>query len=141
MAVKKSELYSTLWEGCNKLRGSMDASQYKNYVLIMLFLKYISDKAKSKDIDSLVEVPAGCTFDDIIKLKHKDNIGEEMNKILKKIAHENSLEGIIDTADQDFCNEDKLGQGKDLVKRVTSLIEVFRIQNLILVITALLMMI
>lgn len=126
MAVKKSELYSTLWEGCNKLRGSMDASQYKNYVLIMLFLKYISDKAKAKDIDSLVEVPAGCTFDDIIKLKHKDNIGEEMNKILKKIAHENSLEGIIDTADQDFCNEDKLGQGKDLVKRVTSLIEVFQ---------------
>lgn len=126
MAVKKSELYSTLWEGCNKLRGSMDASQYKNYVLIMLFLKYISDKAKSKDIDSLVEVPTGCTFDDIIKLKHKDNIGEEMNKILKKIAHENSLEGIIDTADQDFCNEDKLGQGKDLVKRVTSLIEVFQ---------------
>lgn len=58
MAVKKSELYSTLWEGCNKLRGSMDASQYKNYVLIMLFLKYISDKAKAKDIDSLVEVPA-----------------------------------------------------------------------------------
>lgn len=85
MAVKKSELYSTLWEGCNKLRGSMDASQYKNYVLIMLFLKYISDKAKAKDIDSLVEVPAGCTFDDIIKLKHKDNIGEEMNKILKKL--------------------------------------------------------
>lgn len=69
MAVKKSELYSTLWEGCNKLRGSMDASQYKNYVLIMLFLKYISDKANSKDIDSLVEVPAGCTFDDIIKFK------------------------------------------------------------------------
>lgn len=130
MAVKKSELYSTLWEGCNKLRGSMDASQYKNYVLIMLFLKYISDKSKSKDIDSLVEVPAGCTFEDIIKLKHKDNIGEEMNKILKKIATANSLEGIIDTPDQDFCNEDKLGQGKELVKKVTSLVEVFQNSNL-----------
>lgn len=126
MAVKKSELYSTLWEGCNKLRGSMDASQYKNYVLIMLFLKYISDKSKTKDIDSLVEVPKGCSFEDIVALKHKDNIGEEMNKILKKLAAANSLEGIIDTPDQDFCNEDKLGQGKELVKKVTSLIEVFQ---------------
>lgn len=45
MAIKKSQLYSALWESCNALRGSMDASQYKDYVLIVLFIKYLSDKA------------------------------------------------------------------------------------------------
>jgi hypothetical protein len=44
MALKKSELYSSLWSGCDELRGGMDASQYKDYVLVLLFIKYISDK-------------------------------------------------------------------------------------------------
>ncbi len=44
MALKKSELYSSLWSSCDELRGGMDASQYKDYVLVMLFIKYISDK-------------------------------------------------------------------------------------------------
>lgn len=59
MAVKKSELYSSLWESCNQLRGGMDASQYKDYVLVVLFLKYISDKAKA-DKDYLLNIPEGC---------------------------------------------------------------------------------
>ena len=46
MAIKKSQLYSALWESCNALRGSMDASQYKDYVLMILFVKYLSDKAR-----------------------------------------------------------------------------------------------
>ena len=58
MAVKKSELYSSLWESCNQLRGGMDASQYKDYVLVVLFLKYISDKAKA-DKDYLLNIPEG----------------------------------------------------------------------------------
>ena len=44
---KKSELYSTLWKCCDELRGGMDASQYKDYVLVILFVKYISDKSRS----------------------------------------------------------------------------------------------
>ena len=44
MALKKSELYSSLWSGCDELRGGMDASQYKDYVLVLLFVKYVSDK-------------------------------------------------------------------------------------------------
>lgn len=63
-AIKKSQLYSTIWESCNALRGGMDASQYKDYVLVILFVKYISDKAKSGDTD-LEETPTGCTFDKV----------------------------------------------------------------------------
>ena len=46
MAVKKSQLYSSLWASCDKLRGGMDASQYKDYILTILFVKYVSDKYK-----------------------------------------------------------------------------------------------
>lgn len=112
MAIKKSQLYSALWEGCNKLRGGMDASQYKDYVLVVLFVKYISDKAK-KDTEMLIDVPEGCTFDDMVALKGKTNIGEEMNKILAKLAEANDLTGVITNAD--FADENKLGKGKDLV--------------------------
>ena len=69
MAIKKSQLYSALWEGCNALRGGMDASQYKDYVLTMLFLKYISDKQKADPDSQLFEIPEGCSFYDIVKLK------------------------------------------------------------------------
>ena len=55
MAIKKSELYSSLWKSCDVLRGGMDASQYKDYVLVMLFLRYVSDKAKA-DPDALIHV-------------------------------------------------------------------------------------
>ena len=127
MAIKKSQLYSTLWEACNALRGGMDASQYKDYVLVVLFLKYISDKAKT-NTDSLIEVPDGCTFEDILKLKNKVNIGEEMNKILERIADENGLQGVITNAD--FADENKLGKGKELVDTVSKLIAVFENENL-----------
>lgn len=78
MAIKKTELYASLWKSCDELRGGMDASQYKDYVLTLLFLKYISDKSK-QDPDSLIEVPEGCTFDDIVKLKNNKEIGEKLN--------------------------------------------------------------
>lgn len=53
MAIKKSELYSSLWASCNELRGGMDASQYKDYVLTMLFVKYISDKYKNQPFGAI----------------------------------------------------------------------------------------
>lgn len=127
MAIKKSQLYSALWDGCDELRGGMDASQYKDYVLVVLFVKYISDKAK-KDSDMLISVPDGCSFDDMVALKGKTNIGEEMNKILEKLAEANGLTGVITNAD--FSDENKLGKGKDLVETVSKLIAVFQREEL-----------
>lgn len=124
MAIKKSELYSTIWESCNKLRGGMDASQYKDYVLVVLFLKYISDKAKV-DKESLIELPEGCSFDDLVAVKNKSNVGEKFNEILEAIAEANpELRNVITNAD--FCDEQKLGKGKDLVETVSGLIGVFQ---------------
>ena len=127
MAIKKSQLYSALWDGCDELRGGMDASQYKDYVLVVLFVKYISDKAK-KDPDMLISVPEGCSFDAMVALKGKTNIGEEMNKILEKLAEANGLTGVITNAD--FSDENKLGKGKDLVETVSKLIAVFQREEL-----------
>ena len=122
MAVKKSELYSSLWESCNQLRGGMDASQYKDYVLVVLFLKYISDKAKG-DKDYLLNIPEGCFWEDILALRYKSNIGERLNEIIHQIAEENDLSGVIDTAD--FNDDTKLGKGKDKVDTLSKLVTAF----------------
>ena len=112
MALKKAELYSSLWKSCDELRGGMDASQYKDYVLTLLFLKYISDKA-GQDNGSLIDIPAGCTFVDIAALKNDKEIGDKLNQIIAKIAAANDLQGVIDQTD--FNDSDKLGSGKDMV--------------------------
>lgn len=85
MALKKSQLYSSLWKSCDELRGGMDASQYKDYILTLLFVKYVSDKSKA-DPDSLIDVPEGGSFDDMLMLKGKPNIGEGIDKIIGKLA-------------------------------------------------------
>lgn len=125
MAVKKSELYSKLWESCNTLRskGGMDATQYKDYVLIVLFMKVITDKYCNKK-DSIITVPEDANFETIINLKGKKNIGEKFNEILSKIAEENELQNIIDIVD--FNDENKLGKGKDLVDALTGLVAIFQ---------------
>ncbi len=80
MAIKKSELYSSLWASCDALRGGMDASQYKDYVLFMLFIKYITDKyADSDDFAPPVTIPEGASFNDMVKLKGKPDIGNKIN--------------------------------------------------------------
>ncbi|EJL6343085.1 type I restriction-modification system subunit M [Vibrio cholerae] len=122
MAIKKTELYSSLWASCDELRGGMDASQYKDYVLTMLFMKYVSDKAKH-DPNSMIEVPAGASFDDMVSLKGKTEIGEGLNKIIAKLAEENDLKSVIDIAD--FNDEDKLGKSKEMVDRLTKLVGIF----------------
>src|SRR5215510_13423649 len=122
MAVKKSELYSSLWKSCDKLRGGMDASQYKDYILTLLFVKYVSDKAKA-DKTSLIDVPAGGSFDDMVVLKGDKEIGGKINKIIAKLADANDLQKVIDQAD--FNDEEKLGKGKEMQDRLTRLVSIF----------------
>ena len=122
MAVKKSDLYSSLWASCDELRGGMDASQYKDYVLTLLFVKYVSDKYKGDEYAD-IQVPDGGSFEDILELRGKPNIGEGIDKIISKLAEANKLEGIIDNAK--FNDEEKIGKGKDMVDKLTALVEVF----------------
>ena len=122
MALKKSDLYSSLWKSADELRGSMDASQYKDYVLTVLFVKYVSDKAKS-DPFSLIEIPKGGSFDDLVALKGKPNIGEEINKAIHQLAGANDLQGVIDNAD--FDDPKKLGEGKSMQDTLSNLIGIF----------------
>lgn len=125
MAIKKSQLYTKLWQACDELRGGMDASQYKDYVLVVLFIKYISDRAKNGDADLYIDLPDGCTFDDLVALKGRPDIGEKMNVILSRIGEAN--EQLADTiTNADFADEQKLGKGKDLVETVSNLIAVFQ---------------
>ncbi|MCP1249916.1 type I restriction-modification system subunit M [Gluconobacter oxydans] len=122
MAVKKSQIYSSLWKSCDALRGGMDASQYKDYILTLLFLKYVSDRSLS-DPDAQITVPEGCHFADMVKLKGTKDIGEEIDKIIAKVAETNSLGGVIDNAK--FNDPTKLGDGKDMVDRLSKLMEIF----------------
>src|SRR2546423_15637683 len=85
MVLKKSDLYSSLWKSCDELRGGMDASQYKDYILTLLFVKYVSDKAKA-DKNSLIDVPAGGSFDEKGGLKGDKAIGGKVNKIIPNVA-------------------------------------------------------
>lgn len=122
MAIKKNELYSSLWASCDELRGGMDASQYKDYVLTMLFMKYVSDKYKG-DPYGMIVVPQGASFDDMVALKGDKEIGDKINKIISALAEENDLKSVIDVAD--FNDEDKLGKGKEMIDRLSKLIGIF----------------
>lgn len=125
MAIKKTELYRSLWASCDELRGGMDASQYKDYVLTMLFVKYISDKAK-QDKDFAIEIPAGASFDDMVNLIGNAEIGDKINKeILNKIKEANGLNDF-----PDFNDETKLGKGKDLVETISNLVRIFNDNSL-----------
>lgn len=122
VALKKSDLYSSLWAGANELRGGMDASQYKDYVLTLLFMKYVTDKAKS-DPDSLIDVPEGGSFDDMLAAKNDKEIGDRFNKIIAKLAEANDLRNVIDQAD--FNDGEKLGNGKEMQDRLSKLVTIF----------------
>ena len=120
MALKKSELYSSLWSSCDELRGGMDASQYKDYVLVMLFIKYISDKYSGVPYATFT-IPKGASFKDMVALKGKSSIGDDINKkIIGPIADANKLSDM-----PDFNDVTKLGSGKEMVDRLTNLIAIF----------------
>ncbi len=125
MAVKKSELYSTLWESCNQLRGGMDASQYKDYVLALLFIKYVSDKYAGVPF-APITIPEGATFRDMVALKGNPEIGDKVNKLIfEKIRDANKM-----TDFADFNDDTKLGSGKDKIDRITNLISIFEREEL-----------
>ena len=120
--MKKSELYSRLWKSCDQLRGGMDASQYKDYILVLLFMRYVTDKYYGKR-DALIEVPVGGSFHDLVKLKGDKEIGDKTNVVIRKMADANDLVGVITVAD--FNDADKLGKGKEMVDRLTNLVAIF----------------
>src|SRR3970040_1269396 len=127
MPIKKSDLYSSLWRSCDELRGGMDASQYKDYVLALLFGKYVSDKYAGQK-DALIDVPKGGRFADMVALKGDKEVGDKMNKIISRLAEANDLKGVIDVAD--FNDADKLGKGKEMVDRLSNLVSIFDSPNL-----------
>lgn len=120
MALKKSELYSSLWQSCDELRGGMDASQYKDYVLVLLFIKYVSDKYAGK-LYAPITIPPGAGFMDMVALKGTSDIGDQINKkIIAPLANANKLSDF-----PDFNDTTKLGRGKEMVERLTNLIAIF----------------
>jgi hypothetical protein len=120
MPIKKSELYSSLWASCDELRGGMDASQYKDYVLVLLFIKYVSDKYAGVPY-APITIPQGAIFKDMVALKGKSDIGDQINKkIIAPLTNANKLSDF-----PDFNDANKLGSGKEMVDRLTNLIAIF----------------
>jgi type I restriction enzyme M protein len=125
MAIRKSELYSTLWSSCDELRGGMDASQYKDYVLVLLFIKYISDKYAGIPY-APIAIPAGAGFRDMVALKGTPDIGDQINKkIIAPLAEANRLSDM-----PDFNDSTKLGDGADKRDKLTNLIAIFENKDL-----------
>ena len=126
MALKKSDLYASLWASCDELRGGMDASQYKDYVLFMLFIKYISDKyGNSTDFTPPVTIPKGASFTDMIALKGKSDIGDKINtQIIQPLIEANARLARSDFPD--FNDPNKLGEGQAMVDRLTNLVGIFQ---------------
>ena len=125
MPLRKSQLYSSLWKSCDELRGGMDASQYKDYILTLLFMKYVSDKYAGSDDFADITVPSGGSFADMVALKGTKEIGDEINEVISRLADANDylLKGVIDQAD--FNDESKLGKGREMQDRLTKLVGIF----------------
>ena len=130
MAVRKSEIYSQIWAACDKLRGGVEPALYKDYILTLLFIKYVSDRYKSSDnrlskskSKGGIKIPKGGSFDDIVRLKRTKNIGQGINIVISKLAEANRLKGIIDIAD---FNSEELGKDKELVRKLSDLVDIFR---------------
>src|SRR5882672_5572019 len=126
MAIKKSDLYASIWASCDELRGGMDASQYKDYVLFMLFIKYISDKyGNSADFAPAVTIPKGASFTDMVALKGKSDVGDRINtRIIQPLIDANDR--LARTDFPDFNDPNKLGEGQAMVDRLSNLVGIFQ---------------
>jgi type I restriction enzyme M protein len=125
VALKKSDLYSSIWASCDELRGGMDASQYKDYVLFMLFIKYITDKyGNSTDFTPPVKIPKKASFKDMLALRGKSDIGDRINtQVIAPLVQANDRLALSDFPD--FNDSNKLGEGDAKVERLTNLINIF----------------
>jgi len=125
MAIKKSDLYSSLWASCDELRGGMDASQYKDYVLFMLFIKYVSDKYGDYDgFEPPVVIPNGGSFKDMVALKGNSDIGNLINtQVIQPLIEANTRLARSDFPD--FNDSNKLGDGAQKVGKLGNLIAIF----------------
>ena len=122
MAIKKSQLYASLWQSCDELRGGMDASQYKDYILTLLFMKYVSDKATNNPY-AVIRVPLGGSFADMAELIGDKEIGDKINKIIGALAEANRLRDVLGLVD--FNDDTKLGRGREMVDRLSKLVAIF----------------
>ena len=124
MAIKKSELYSSLWASCDELRGGMEPSEYKDYVLFMLFIKYVSDKYAG-DEDAPLVIPPGASFEDMKALKGKPDIGDRINtEVIQPLIEANSS-SLSHSDFPDFNDPKKLGEGKERQDKLTNLVAIF----------------
>lgn len=124
MPIKKSDLYSSLWASCDELRGGMEPSEYKDYVLFMLFIKYVSDKYAG-DEDAPLVIPAGASFEDMKALKGKPDIGDKINtQVIQPLIEANSS-SLSHSDFPDFNDPKKLGEGKERQDKLTNLVGIF----------------
>lgn len=138
----QNQINSALWNACDTFRGAFDSSEYKNYILVFMFLKYLSDvwkdhynklKEQYGDEEELIHrklkrerfvLPTNCTFDYIYDHRNDTDIGEKIDKVFAQIEERNieKLDGVFRNIS---FNSDKLGQTKDRNRRLTNLINDF----------------
>lgn len=141
--INQDEINSILWKACDTFRGTVDASEYKNYILVMLFVKYISDvwqehyetltEKFGNDEDIILRrmqrerfvLPKGCNFQELYNQRNEPNVGEIINIALEHIEETNKqkLSGVFRNID--FNSEANLGQTKDRNTRLKHLLDDF----------------
>ena len=147
-SIEQDQINSVAWRACDTFRGVVDPAEYKNYILVMLFLKYISDvwkdrleehrkmypnddrRVKRKMEREAFVLPEKCSFHDLHKARRKDNIGELINKALEAIEEANikKLEGVFRNIN--FNSEAALGRTKDRNRRLVNLLEDFAVPEM-----------
>lgn len=146
--LTQKEINSIVWKACDTFRGTIDATQYKDYILTMLFLKYVTDVWKDKKAayaakysgdevrieralrNERFQVPNECTFDYLFEQRNENNLGELINIALEKLedANRSKLERVFRNID--FNSEANLGQTKDRNRRLKNLLVDFSALNL-----------
>jgi type I restriction enzyme M protein len=141
--VSQDEINAVAWRACDTFRGTLDPEQYKNYILVFLFLKYLSDLWREKteayrreyrNDEERVQrrlqrerfiMPAGCDFYSLYEQRNRTDVGQLINKALLRIEEANlqKLEGVLRYVD--FNHEHNLGETKDRNKRLKNLLEDF----------------
>ena len=146
--ISQDEINAVAWRACDTFRGTIDPAQYKDYILVMLFLKYLSDVWKDKKEEYEKEykgdaervkrrlarerflMPDGCDYYALYARRNEANIGELINVALEQLedANKAKLEGVFRNID--FNSEANLGQTKERNKRLKELLEDFATETI-----------